>query len=457
MSSPAAFLRWACADGFDRLRVLRLRAGRAGLLGRAASFWLLLASAALGQFPIRQVPQTWNGPAAPSTPSVKPLPRSESAGPSQSTASPHPSVCRIIVPERDGISYGSGTLIDARGEFGLVVTNWHVVRDAAGQITVEFPEGHKSQAQVIRTDKDWDLAALSILRPQAEPLRITDQAPHKGEWLSIAGYGSGDYRLAGGVCTQYVAPSNDLPYEMIELAAEARQGDSGGPILNQRGEVCGVLFGSGPGYTSGSYGGRVRQFLAAVLPGGVPASEIAPPANQLAVANPDLALSPRAELGPSRIDVPPAPQATALHQSSPTPEVPPIAPGDAGLLTPANGSLAGNLPPLDGFAASDARPGLGRRIHTPLPPREPGGIGSKSGVALGNADLGRVDLGRVDLDKVALDKAPPAQLLAAAWQRLGGTTLFDQTKSVLAILGILAVAVQFWRFSSRPDRDAADD
>ena len=155
--------------------------------------------------------------------------------PQAPAATAHPAICRITVPERDGVSYGSGTLIDARGKFGLVVTNWHVVRDAAGAIQVEFPDGSKSPAEVVRTDKDWDLAALSIFRPAAEPLPVTEVAPQKGDWLTIAGYGSGDYRQASGVCTQYLSPSNDLPYELIELATEARQGDSGGPILNQRG------------------------------------------------------------------------------------------------------------------------------------------------------------------------------------------------------------------------------
>ncbi len=48
----------------------------------------------------------------------------------------------------------------------------------------------------------------------------------------------------------------------------ARQGDSGGPIFNARGEVAGVLFGSNDSfftgqYTLGSYCGRVRRFVAA--------------------------------------------------------------------------------------------------------------------------------------------------------------------------------------------------
>ena len=51
---------------------------------------------------------------------------------------------------------------------------------------------------------------------------------------------------------------------MVELSAPARNGDSGGPILNSRGELAGVLFGTAFGRTTGSYCGRVRGFLATV-------------------------------------------------------------------------------------------------------------------------------------------------------------------------------------------------
>jgi S1-C subfamily serine protease len=91
--------------------------------------------------------------------------------------------------------------------------------------------------------------------------------------LTIAGYGSGDYRAAAGRCTQYVAPDSNQPFEMVELDTAARQGDSGGPIFNSRGELAGVLFGTGHGTTSGSYCGRVRGFLESVLPSGDTAAD----------------------------------------------------------------------------------------------------------------------------------------------------------------------------------------
>ena len=85
--------------------------------------------------------------------------------PTSSFAAPHPAVVRVVSPERDGTSYGSGSLVAVTESTGLVVTNWHVVRDAAGTISVWFPDGFQSPATLLRTDRDWDLAALAIWRP----------------------------------------------------------------------------------------------------------------------------------------------------------------------------------------------------------------------------------------------------------------------------------------------------
>jgi S1-C subfamily serine protease len=178
---------------------------------------------------------------------------------------PHPAVVRVMSPLADGAAFGSGTLVAVNRNCGLVVTNWHVVRDAAGQIFVTFPDGFRSGATVLRVDRDWDLAALVVWRPSAAPVSLSANAPRPGDPLTIAGYGSGDYRTASGRCTQYVAPGTNRPFEMVELSARARNGDSGGPIFNSRGELAGVLFGSASGRTTGSYCGRVRWFLGPIV------------------------------------------------------------------------------------------------------------------------------------------------------------------------------------------------
>jgi hypothetical protein len=186
--------------------------------------------------------------------------------PAPTSSTPHPAVARIVVEERDGIAYGSGSLIDVREQYGLVITNWHVIRDAAGPIEVRFPGGFKSEARAIKRDDEWDLAALVIWKPPVAPVKMTTVAPKPGDALTICGYGSGQYRAIAGVCTQYYSPKVGLPLEWVELDVQARQGDSGGPIFNDRGELAGVLFGAGQGTTLGSFGPRVHEFLATLAP-----------------------------------------------------------------------------------------------------------------------------------------------------------------------------------------------
>lgn len=461
MSSPPVALFRVCAIGPGRLRHVRARMISAGFLVLATSLsFLAVGNVARAQFPIRQVP---NRPAG--MPNMRPASNPAAAGPSVSQTPPLPAVARIVVPEKDGVSYGSGTLIDSRGQFGLVVTNWHVVRDAAGQISVEFPDGFKSPAQVVKTDKDWDLAALSIYRPRTAPLPVTSAAPQPGDELVIAGYGSGTWRMTSGRCTQYLAPGSEFPHELVELAAEARQGDSGGPILNQRGELAGVLFGSGPGYTSGSYGGRVLQFLATVVPGGAPGNDGLPGSGLAANSDRGYLAS---EPGRGNSESYPPPQVTALHENKPSavrgPDgfamTPAVKPTTDGLLSP---------PPRrewddrfgrigDGPAQDEVDPRVAvfpSRLDFNSSPLERGAAPfASSDSSRSSAFAGDADSSPPEGD---LQNAPPSELLAVIWQRVGGTTLFDQTKTVLAMIGGLAIVVVFLRFGSQREREHEEE
>lgn len=177
---------------------------------------------------------------------------------------PHPAVVRIIAPENGGTSMGSGVLVDVNASQGLVLTNWHVIRGASSAVLVQFPDGFQTAGTVIRHDEPWDLAAVAIWRPRAVPIPIAPAPPTIGEPLSIAGYGKGPFRSEVGPCTQYLAPGSGYPLEFVELRATARRGDSGGPILNARGELAGILFGQGQGHTIGACSTRLQTFLASV-------------------------------------------------------------------------------------------------------------------------------------------------------------------------------------------------
>lgn len=251
-------------------------------------------------------------------------------------AKPHPAVVRVIAPEDGATAYGSGTLVGVRDQHGLVVTNWHVVRDATGLVEVVFPDGFRSHAKPLKVDQDWDLAALVIWRPNVEPVRIAAQPPRPGDILTIHGYGQGKYRVASGRCTNYYSPQPNYPHEMVELDVEARQGDSGGPIFNQSGELAGVLFGAGQGTTMGSFAPRVRVFLAQVAPDLEQANALA----QLAAADrpaPVVNIEP-----PPTLTMPPVTPAVETQPEYPSsPWSPPIAMKNSGAapgITPASNS-----------------------------------------------------------------------------------------------------------------------
>ncbi|MDR0521289.1 MAG: serine protease [Planctomycetaceae bacterium] len=191
--------------------------------------------------------------------------------PAAGTAPPPilPYVVRIIAFDANGQSFGTGAYVGISGEYGIVLTNWHVVCETKGLTHIHFPSGFSSFGAVVRSDPKWDLALIAVSKPpQTIPVLPVSQTPSKpGEPLWIAGYGSGSYRIAEGRCVRYLTPENPKDgstplYEIVEVSVSARKGDSGGPILNQRGELAGVLFGSDMvSNTAGSFCERVNRFL----------------------------------------------------------------------------------------------------------------------------------------------------------------------------------------------------
>ena len=176
-------------------------------------------------------------------------------------AKPRESVASITVFCPDSTAYGSGVLISASGTEAIVLTNWHVVRPPRKSISVRWPDGKTSPGNVVAADSTWDLAAVHVERPAARPVRIAKRAPRRGERLTIAGYGPGPYLEQAGPTLGYMAPSSRHAYELVEMQSAARHGDSGGPILNEDGELAGVLYGTYSGRTVGPCCTRVAEFL----------------------------------------------------------------------------------------------------------------------------------------------------------------------------------------------------
>jgi hypothetical protein len=382
--------------------------------------------------------------------------------PTGGSTRPHPAVARIVAPDRDSLSLGSGTLIAVDGDRGLVLTNWHVVRDAVSTVQVLFPDGFQSPGRVLNVDSDWDLAAVEIERPLVSPVRLADAAPRKGDRLTIAGYGPGAFRAASGRCVQFLSPGGSLPFEIVELSAAARQGDSGGPILNSRGELAGVLFGSTARTTSGSHCGRVRQFLDSV-PFGSPLEEPA----QLATREKPVRLPVvgGGQWRPKPAAAPKTEETSQVDVAAADADAPGIEPMDHADGNDASSRAEPGVGDDDGLMADEAgemiavHDGDAAPYYAPLPrysqnaaesaaaaEDEPAPVQAAIGVPHQSDSIpAEPPAGAADVAGSDAADAAGADL-PLGWQDLAGGTLAEQAKTAFAVLGMVGLALHGLRW-----------
>jgi S1-C subfamily serine protease len=142
------------------------------------------------------------------------------------------------------VSLGSGFVID---KDGYIVTNYHVI-ESARQIEVNFSGDDRVQATVVGVDPSTDLALLKI-NAQARaltPLPLGDSdAVRVGDAVVAIGNPFGLERtVTAGIVSalqrEITAPNGYIIDKVIQTDAPINQGNSGGPLLNTRGQVIGV-------------------------------------------------------------------------------------------------------------------------------------------------------------------------------------------------------------------------
>ena len=142
-----------------------------------------------------------------------------------------------VITVKDGSGHGSGFLVS---QDGLIVTNAHVVEGSPSVVTVVFPDGKQVPADVIGFARGGvDLAALKIQNRTNLPyLNLAASGTAKvGYRVFAIGTPLGDvYR---DTCTQGNI-SRIHPDGEIQHTATLNKGNSGGPLLNTKGEVIGV-------------------------------------------------------------------------------------------------------------------------------------------------------------------------------------------------------------------------
>ncbi|MDQ4120487.1 MAG: trypsin-like peptidase domain-containing protein [Acidobacteriota bacterium] len=148
---------------------------------------------------------------------------------------------RRQLPQRPSYAVGSGFIVD---KTGYILTNLHVIEDA-NRITVRLQTGEEFIAQVIGSDVETDLAVLKINAGKDLPVvKLGDSnAASVGDWVLAIGSPFGlDQSVTAGIISQVgrTTPQGRVFQKFIQTDAAINRGNSGGPLVNMRGEVVGV-------------------------------------------------------------------------------------------------------------------------------------------------------------------------------------------------------------------------
>jgi serine protease Do len=134
---------------------------------------------------------------------------------------------------------GSGFIVSPDG---YIVTNAHVV-DGASEVTVKLTDRREFTAKVVGSDKRTDIALIKIDAKDLPALDISSKPDVKrGEWVIAIGspFGFENSVSAGVVSGVHRALPNGQMVPFIQTDVAVNPGNSGGPLLNAKGQVVGV-------------------------------------------------------------------------------------------------------------------------------------------------------------------------------------------------------------------------
>lgn len=181
-------------------------------------------------------------------PGPPPLPSYSPPPPPHTAAAASQSVAKRLLNEARNYVYRvrSSSCLTVGSAFDSsagIVTNRHVAAGAA-TLALSTWSGADFQAQVSAISRGPDLALLSSAHLALHQPTIAPQPARPGTRVWVAGYPEGNQlAIRGGKVVRVLsARPLHLPGKVLEITAQVRHGNSGGPLLNAAGQVVGVVF-----------------------------------------------------------------------------------------------------------------------------------------------------------------------------------------------------------------------
>jgi len=138
---------------------------------------------------------------------------------------------------------GQGSGFITRSD-GVILTNAHVV-EGANEVGVTLPDGRSFSGKVLGTDPITDVAVVKVAASNLPVAPLGDSAKVRpGEWAIAIGNPLGlDNTVTAGIIsavqrTNAVGEGQRVPY--LQTDAAVNPGNSGGPLINDRGQVIGI-------------------------------------------------------------------------------------------------------------------------------------------------------------------------------------------------------------------------
>ena len=135
---------------------------------------------------------------------------------------------------------GSGIIVESSG---YILTNQHVINEA-NQIQVSLADGRRLSARLVGIDKATDLAVLKITADKLTPAAWGDSdslEPGALVWAVGSPFGLERTITAGILSAKHRAGLAGKPHQdFLQSDAAVNPGNSGGPLVNARGQVIGI-------------------------------------------------------------------------------------------------------------------------------------------------------------------------------------------------------------------------